>query len=188
MQLGRLPFGYDHKYTYSHVGYNLKITDWQAAIGCAQLQKLPSFVEKRRENVSFLRRGLSDLEKHLLLPQHYDAAAPAYFGFAISVRPGERFDARGIVAHLEGCGIATRTLFSGNILRHPMFVDNALPVRIGDSPLMLSHNLSEKDYAALPNTDFIMNNTFYVGCYPGLEEKDLSKISEVIHDYVKLKA
>ncbi|MDR3151268.1 MAG: lipopolysaccharide biosynthesis protein RfbH [Holosporaceae bacterium] len=182
MQRGNLPFGYDHKYTYSHAGYNLKITDWQAAIGCAQLKKIEIFVEIRRKNFKFLKEKLSDLSEYIMLPQCNNKSLPSWFGFAISVRPNQKFNKLDLVTYLENNGVGTRQLFAGNILRHPMFVDRAIPIRIGDSALMCSANLSEKNYALLPNTDFIMNNTFWIGCHHGLEEEELDKISVIIHN------
>jgi CDP-6-deoxy-D-xylo-4-hexulose-3-dehydrase len=181
MQYGRLPLGYDHKYTYSHVGYNLKITDWQAAIGCAQLKKIDHFVETRRKNFRFLQEKLSDLEEYLILPQYDEKSNPSWFGFAVSVRQNQKFNKLGLVKYLEDNMIGTRQLFAGNILRHPMFINSAIQLRIGSSALLFSNNLSEKDYASLPKTDFIMNNTVWVGCFHGLGEKELSRISSVIH-------
>lgn len=183
-QLGNLPMGYDHKYTYSHLGYNLKITDWQAAIAVAQLDKLPEFLEKRAKNAQYLLEKLSDLEEYLILPEFDKAVNPSWFGFLISVKPNDKFNKQQFVEYLEKNGIGTRQLFAGNILRQPMFVENDIELRINDSVLLNSKNLTESDYAKLPNTDFIMNNTFWVGVYPALGEKELDKTSQLIHEFI----
>src|SRR5208337_4940279 len=120
-QLGELPHGYDHKYIYSHFGYNLKVTDMQAAIGCAQLEKLPSFIEARKKNWSFLRDGLSDLSDKLILPEPTQNSEPCWFGFLLTVREGAGFTRDEIVNHLESNGIQTRMLFAGNLIKHPCF-------------------------------------------------------------------
>ncbi|MDR1560899.1 MAG: lipopolysaccharide biosynthesis protein RfbH [Holosporaceae bacterium] len=184
MRRGNLPFGYDHKYTYSRAGYNLKITDWQAAVGCAQLKKIDRFVEARRKNFSFLKEKLSDLSEYLILPQYGKKSNPSWFGFVISVLPNQKFDKLSMVKHLENDGIGTRPLFAGNILRHPMFSDNGIQIRIERSALLSSKNLSEKDYALLPNTEFIMNNAFWVGCHPGIGG-GLDQIVKAIHEFFK---
>lgn len=185
MQLGNLPFGYDHKYTYSHIGFNLKITDWQAAIGVSQVKKLPAYIQKRADNAAFLTRALSDLQDYLILPRIEEGVKPSWFGYLISVKPQAPFTKQQLVEYLENNGIGTRQLFAGNLLRQPMMVNNEVALRIGKSPLLMSTELTEKEYALLPNTDFIMNNTFWVGTFPALTEKELSKTSEVIHSFVK---
>lgn len=185
MQLGNLPFGYDHKYTYSHIGFNLKITDWQAAIALAQLDKLPAFLEKRTKNAQYLLEKLSDLQEYLILPTVAKEVEPSWFGFLISVKPNDKFNKQELVEYLEKNGVGTRQLFAGNILRQPMMLENDIKLRIADSKLLNSGGLSEKDYAKLPNTDFIMNNTFWVGVFPALSEKELDKTSEVIHKFVR---
>lgn len=186
-QLGKLPFGYDHKYTYSHVGYNMKITDWQAAIGLAQLDKVDTFVAKRRQNFQYLFNKLRDLDEYLILPEIDKNADPSWFGFLISVKPNEKFNKFKLVEYLENNGVGTRQLFAGNILRQPVFVENDIPVRINDSNLLNSRDLTEDNFKELPNTDFIMNNTFWVGIFPALEEKDLDKTSELIHKFIEEK-
>lgn len=185
-QLGNLPMGYDHKYTYSHLGYNLKITDWQAAIAVAQLDKLPEFLDKRKKNAKYLLDKLSDLSEYLILPKVAENATSSWFGFLISVDPNDKFNKQQLVEYLEKNGIGTRQLFAGNILRQPMFVENDIELRINNSELLNSRNLSESDYAKLPNTDFIMNNTFWVGVYPALGEKELDKIVKVIHEFITI--
>ncbi len=185
MQLGKLPFGYDHKYTYSHIGFNLKITDWQAAIGVSQVKKLPGYIAKRTQNAAYLTDALSDLTQWLILPRIQEGVKPSWFGYLISVKPDAPFTKQQLVEYLEANGIGTRQLFAGNLLRQPMMVDNEIDLRIGNGGLMKSCDLTEKEYALLPNTDFIMNNTFWVGTFPALTEKELSKTSEVIHSFVK---
>lgn len=187
LKLGNLPKGYDHKYTYSHVGYNLKITDWQASIALAQLKKLDSFVEKRTQNAEFLMDKLSDLGRYLILPTVPADTKPSWFGFLISVRPEAPFSKQELVEHLEKNGIGTRQLFAGNILRQPMITNGDIDLKIGSSEIINSKDLGETHYALLPNTDFIMNNTFWVGTFPALGEKELSKTSAVIHSFVKEK-
>ncbi len=184
-QWGKLPFGYDHKYTYSHVGYNMKITDWQAAIGLAQLKKVDEFVEKRKTNFKYLFRQLSDLTEYLILPEIHEKAEPSWFGFLISVKENAPFTKQQLVEYLEKNGIGTRQLFAGNILRQPMFVENEISLRINDSELLNSKDLTEEHYKMLPNTDFIMNNTFWVGVFPALGEKELDKTSHIIHEFIK---
>lgn len=185
MKLGNLPEGYDHKYTYSHIGYNLKITDWQAAIGLAQLQKLDSFLEIRRENAHTLLRELDDLRHVLILPTHHEKCSPSWFGFLISVREDAPFTKQQLVEYLESHGVGTRQLFAGNILRQPMLTTADVPMRVGDGPQVLSSALTEEDYAALPATEFIMNHTFWVGVAQNNSPQDMVRTSEVIHDFVK---
>lgn len=184
-QFGKLPFGYDHKYVYSHVGYNMKITDWQAAIGCAQLEKVDKFIETRRKNFAHLYKKLSDLTDYLMLTEVDKNAEPSWFGFLIAVKDDVGFTKQELVEYLENNGIGTRQLFAGNILRQPMFVENDILIRINDSDLLHSNNLTEDNYKMLPNTDFIMNHTFWVGTFPALGEKEIDKISKVIHDFIK---
>jgi len=158
-QLGELPHGYDHKYIYSHIGYNLKATDMQAAVGVAQLQKLPQFIERRRHNWRRLSEGLSELSHVFVLPRATDHSDPSWFGFALTVRPDAPFSRRELVQWLDARRIATRQLFAGNLLRQPAYRD--LPHRVvGD----------------LTNTDVVMQGTFWLGVYPG--------ISDVMVDYV----
>lgn len=187
MQLGNLPFGYDHKYTYSHVGYNLKITDWQAALGVSQLKKLPEFLEKRTRNAEYLTKKLSDLTDYLILPVVHRNVKPSWFGYLISVKPNEKFNKQQLVEFLEKNGVGTRQLFAGNILRQPMIVENDIDLRIGNSGIINAIDLTEEHYKMLPNTDFIMNNTFWVGTFPALTEKELDKTSELIHKFIEEK-
>ena len=184
MQLGNLPYGYDHKYTYSHTGYNLKITDWQAACGVAQLRKLPDFLKKRSENALYMNQKLNDLSKYLILPQVNGNVKPSWFGYLISVKPEAPFTKQALVEYLEKNGVGTRQLFAGNILRQPMFVESEIPMRIGNSDLIFSNELNDDYYKLLPNTDFIMNNTFWVGIFPALGKKELDKTCDLIHKFI----
>jgi CDP-6-deoxy-D-xylo-4-hexulose-3-dehydrase len=166
-QLGDLPHGYDHKYTYSHIGYNLKATDMQAAVGVAQLTKLPSFIEARRRNFNLLWQGLSDLQEHLILPEATPFSEPSWFGFPITIADAAPFTRNELVRFLEQRKIGTRLLFGGNLIRQPAYRNR--PYRVA---------------AALTNTDRIMNNTFWVGVYPGLNEAMLSFVVDSIHHFV----
>ncbi len=166
--LGDLPFGYDHKYTYSHVGYNLKMTDMQAAIGVAQLRKLPSFIEARRRNFQVLSDGLKDLEEFLILPEATPGAVPSWFGLPLAVRTDAPFSRNQIVRHLEEKKIATRLLFGGNLLRQPAYRD-----------------VRHRTIGDLPNTDFVMKQAFWIGVYPGLSEDMLSYTLDVIHGWAR---
>jgi CDP-6-deoxy-D-xylo-4-hexulose-3-dehydrase len=167
-QLGDLPYGYDHKYVYSHIGYNLKLTDMQAAIGVAQLPKLPGFVAARRANFQKLYEGLSSLEEHFILPQATAHSDPSWFGFALTIRPESTIDRLALTQHLESRRIGTRLLFGGNLMKQPAYSE--LPRRVvGD----------------LRNADIITTNTFWVGVYPGLDDPRLDYIIESIRDFVK---
>jgi CDP-6-deoxy-D-xylo-4-hexulose-3-dehydrase len=157
-QFGELPFGYDHKYVYSHFGYNLKVTDMQAAIGCAQLEKLPGFIAARKRNWLLLHEGLAGLEDHLILPEPTANSDPSWFGFLITVRQGSRLSRDWIVSHLEGQGIQTRMLFAGNLVKHPCFDE------------MRKTGSGYRVIGDLPITDQIMRDTFWVGVYPGMGE------------------
>jgi CDP-6-deoxy-D-xylo-4-hexulose-3-dehydrase len=156
-QFGELPFGYDHKYVFSHFGYNLKITDLQAAIGCAQLKKLPKFTEARKKNFKALHEGLSKYADRLVLPQATADADPSWFGFLMTVREDAGFTREQIVSHLEKHRIQTRMLFAGNLLRHPCF------------DAMRRSKSGYRVIGDLKNTDRIMNDTFWVGVYPGID-------------------
>lgn len=167
-QFGSLPFGYDHKYVYSHVGYNLKVTDMQAAIGCAQLKKLDGFIARRKENFHTLTRILSPYQDRLVLPKATANSDPSWFSYVISVRPEAGFTRNELTKFLEVNRIETRNLFSGNLLRHPAF--EGIPHRVvGD----------------LRNTDFIMESTFFIGVYPGLGERHLEHVEDVFERFMK---
>lgn len=187
MQLGNLPFGYDHKYTYSHIGYNLKITDWQAACGLAQLEKLDSFLQIRRNNAHVLLQELAVWQEYLTLPAHHKKCEPSWFGFLISVKPGAPFTKQELVEYLEEHGVGTRQLFAGNLLRQPMITTSYAPLRIGNGPLRKGLELTEEDYKRLPNTDFIMNNTFWVGVAQNLTEEDERASARIFRQFIEEK-
>jgi len=167
-QLGELPFGYDHKYTYSHIGYNLKLTDMQAAIGVAQLHKLPRFIEARRRNFAIIRAGLQDLQDFFILPEETRGAEPSWFGFPLAVRPGSALSRALVVRYLESHRIATRLLFAGNLIRQPAY-----------------HSVAHRISGKLTNSDFVMNQVFWIGVYPGLSEAALSYMIDTLHGAVK---
>jgi CDP-6-deoxy-D-xylo-4-hexulose-3-dehydrase len=172
-QLGDLPFGYDHKYTYSHFGYNLKATDLQAAIGCAQIEKLDSFVKARRNNWQTLYKGLKKFEKFLILPQPQKNSKPSWFGFMLTVKENAPFRREEIVRYLEQNNIQTRMLFAGNFIRQPAFDQ------------MRKQKNTYKIIGKLTNTDIIMNNSFWLGVYPGLKGEILEFMVQKIRDFVK---
>ena len=155
-KLGELPQGYDHKYTYSNIGYNLKITDMQAAVGLAQLDRAESFIEDRRRNFAILKSGLKDLEEFLILPEPTKDSNPSWFGFPITLREGGAERRNALIQHLESNKIATRLLFGGNLLRQPY----------------MKHR-EYKTVGKMINSDIVMNSTFWVGLYPGLKEQHL---------------
>lgn len=187
-QLGNLPFGYDHKYTYSHMGYNLRMTDIQAAIGCAQFNKLNDFIKKRKENFNLLRQKLGKYAEYVQLPDPFDDSDPAWFGFLMTVRPNDKFVKLDLIKHLEDAHIDTRPLFAGNILRHPTFTENDYILRISDSFKLSSKDLNEGHYQMLPNTDIIMNNSFWIGLWPGIEKEDIDYIAEEFEKFFVLRA
>ena len=167
-QLGELPEGYDHKYTYSHIGYNLKATDMQAAVGVAQLAKLPAFIEARRRNFQVLWQGLSDLAEFFILPQATPGSDPSWFGFPITVADDAPFTRNDLVQFLEQRKIGTRLLFGGNLIRQPAYSDKKY--RVVDN---------------LINTDKALHDTFWIGVYPGLTKQMLDFIISSIHDFIK---
>jgi CDP-4-dehydro-6-deoxyglucose reductase, E1 len=167
-QLGTLPCGYDHKYTYSHIGYNLKATDMQAAVGVAQLRKLPSFVEARRRNFAALHEGLRELEEFLILPKATPGTQPSWFGFPIAVRPHAPFSRNELTAHLDRQKIGTRLLFGGNLLRQPAY-----------------RNVEHRVIGDLKNSDFVMNQVFWLGVYPGLTNAMLELVIDSIHAFCR---
>ncbi len=185
MQLGTLPLGYDHKYTYSHIGFNLKITDWQAAIGLAQLKKLDYFLAIRRENATFLLNALADLQEYLILPKTTANCTPSWFGFLISVKDKASFTKHDLVQYLEQHGIGTRQLFAGNILRQPMLVHSNIVFRIAKSPLLRPQDLTAEHYQMLPATEFIMGHSFWIGVAQNNTLTDMRKTASVIHDFIK---
>jgi CDP-6-deoxy-D-xylo-4-hexulose-3-dehydrase len=183
-KFGNLPQGYDHKYVYSHIGYNLKITDWQAAIGLAQLGKIQTSIERRKDNFAILYDGLRELEDYLILPKATLNSDPSWFGFPITVRENLKFDKVRLVKFLEENNIGTRQLFAGNILRQPAFIDTPIRLRIQNSSLLNSNELSEEHYKMLPNTERVMKNTFWVGTWPGIDHSKNQYIIQKMRDFV----
>jgi CDP-6-deoxy-D-xylo-4-hexulose-3-dehydrase len=167
-QHGTLPFGYDHKYVYSHIGYNLKITDMQAACGLAQMNHLEGFIEARKKNFKFLSEGLKELENVFILPQATKGAEPAWFGFPITIKEGVKFTRRDLLTYLDEKKIGTRTLFAGNITRQPY---------------MQGRNY--RIHGELANTEIVMTNTFWVGVYPGLTKEMIDYIINTIKQFLQ---
>jgi CDP-6-deoxy-D-xylo-4-hexulose-3-dehydrase len=163
-KLGELPAGYDHKYIYSHIGYNLKATDMQAAFGVAQLKKLPGFIASRRANFAKLRAALSDLSDIFILPEATEHSEPSWFGFPLAVRKDGLVNRNQVVRFLESRNIATRLLFGGNLLRQPAY-----------------HDIKRRVIGDLRNTDFVMNNVFWIGLYPGITQAMIDYMAETFH-------
>ena len=169
-QYGELPLGYDHKYVYSHFGYNLKVTDMQAAIGCAQLKKLPKFTERRRQNFDRLLSGLKDLEDKFILPEPCQNSKPSWFGFLMTCREG--IDRSKVVSYIEGHNVQTRMLFAGNLVKHPCFDD----IRNNESRYRV--------IGELKNTDRIMRDTFWLGVYPSMTDEKIDYMIKVIKEAI----
>jgi len=167
-QLGDLPHGYDHKYIYSHIGYNLRVTDMQAAIGVEQLKKLPGFIEKRKKNYLFLYHGLKKFEKYFILPYSEQHCDPSWFGFPLLVKNNVHFSRDDIVQSLEQNRIATRMLFGGNLIKQPAYA-----------------SIDYRQVGSLENTDLVMNNLFWVGVYPGLEKEMLEYIINSFETFIQ---
>jgi len=172
-QFGELPVAYDHKYVYSHLGYNLKVTEMQAAIGCAQLEKLPAFVEARKKNWQLIRKGLTGLEDVFVLPEATEDSDPSWFGFLLTVKEGASLNRDQIVTHLESRSIQTRMLFAGNLIKHPCFNE------------LRQTGKGYRVVGELDNTDAIMERTFWIGVYPGLSHGALKYMMQSIKDFVK---
>ena len=167
-QFGTLPAGYDHKYVYSHIGYNLKVTDMQAAVGVAQLAKLDGFIEARTRNFDHLYEGLSDLQDYLLLPEATPDSEPSWFGFPVAMRPDAPISRNDLVRALNDRGIGTRLVFAGNLLRQPAYLDITHRV-VGD----------------LTNADFVMENALWLGVFPGLTPDHIDHVIDVVHTLIK---
>jgi len=168
MKMGEMPFGYDHKYIYSHIGYNLKITDMQAAVGVAQLKKLPLFIKARRKNFTSLYGLFKKYEKYFILPKTENNSQPCWFGFPLLVRPNASFIRAEIVNYLEENKIATRMLFGGNLTKQPAY-----------------QNIKYRVFGSLKNTDLVMNNLFWIGVYPGITKEKLKYIAAVVNNFFK---
>lgn len=171
-QFGQLPQGYDHKYVYSHFGYNLKVTDLQAAVGVEQLKKFPGFIERRRHNWERLHTALECVQDKIILPEPAENSKPSWFGFVISVRPETGIKRNEVTYYLEEHNIQTRLLFSGNLIKHPCFDQ-------------LRDTDAYRIAGTLENTDYIMNHTFWVGVYPGMTDAMLDYMAEMIIEAVK---
>lgn len=170
-QYGELPIGYDHKYVYSHFGYNLKATDMQAAIGCAQLEKMPEFTARRKYNFNYIRKGLEDVQDKFILPEKCPNSDPSWFGFLITCKDG--VDKNKVVQFLENNGVQTRMLFGGNMTKQPCFTE------------MKKENKGYRIIGELKETDRIMNNTFWIGVYPGMTDEKLDYMIEKLKESVK---
>jgi CDP-6-deoxy-D-xylo-4-hexulose-3-dehydrase len=168
-QLGDLPFGYDHKYTYSHLGYNMKITDMQAACGLAQLESLNEFISKRKNNFNFLHKNLESLKEFLILPEPEKNSEPSWFGFPLTLKKNHQYNRRALIQYLSDSKIGTRLLFSGNLTKQPYM-----------------KNITFKVHGDLKNTDLIMENTFWIGLYPGLSKKQLEYSIDKILNFFKI--
>lgn len=172
-QFGLLPKGYDHKYTYSHFGYNLKVTDLQAAVGTEQLKKFPSFIKRRKHNWERLRAALNDVQNKIILPEAAQNSEPSWFGFLISVRPETGLDRNEVIKYIESKNIQTRLLFSGNIVKQPCFDE----IRETNMYRVIGN---------LENSDFVVSNTFWVGVYPGMTDAMIDYMAEVIKEAINL--
>lgn len=170
-QFGELPKGYDHKYTYSHFGYNLKVTDLQAAVGVEQLKKFPSFIERRKHNWARLHAALEDIQDKIILPEPAENSDPSWFGFLISVRPKTGLNRNDVTKYIESKNVQTRLLFSGNIIKQPCFNE----IRETDAYRVIGN---------LENSDFVVNNTFWVGVYPGMTDAMIDYMAQVIKEAV----
>ena len=165
-KLGDLPFGYDHKYTYSHSGYNMKITDMQAACGLAQINRLESFIKKRKDNFNFLYKNLKDFDSFIILPKAEENSDPSWFGFPLSLKKDNKFNRNELINYLNENKIGTRLLFSGNLIKQPYM-----------------KNVNFKIFKELVNTDFVMENTFWIGLHPGLSSNHLEYVSDKLRNF-----
>ena len=168
-QYGELPQGYDHKYVYSHFGYNLKVTDLQAAVGVEQLKKFPGFIEARKYNWNRLRNALFDVQDKLILPEPAENSDISWFGFMISVKDEAGIDRNAVTKYIEEHNVQTRLLFSGNLIKHPCFNQ-------------LRGTDAYRVVGSLENTEFIMNHTFWVGVYPGMTDEKIDYMAQIIKE------
>jgi CDP-6-deoxy-D-xylo-4-hexulose-3-dehydrase len=170
MQFGDMPYGYDHKYIYSHIGYNLKVTDMQAAVGVAQLKKLPGFIQKRKDNFRQIYKNLEKHSEYLQLPIVSEKSNPSWFGFPITVKDSAPFTRNELTQYLEDNNIMTRLVFAGNIVRQPAYTE-----------------VEKRVPGPLTNTDIVMNNTFFIGVYPEIDEPKIDYIIGVFTDFIREK-
>lgn len=173
-QFGELPKGYDHKYTYSHFGYNLKVTDLQAAVGVEQLKKFPAFIERRKHNWERLHVALESIQSKIILPVAAENSDPSWFGFLISIRPETGLNRNDVTKYIESKNVQTRLLFSGNIIKQPCFND-------------IRNTNAYRTIGSLENSDFVVNNTFWVGVYPGMTDKMIDYMAQVIKEAVDMR-
>lgn len=173
-QFGELPKGYDHKYTYSHFGYNLKVTDLQAAVGVEQLKKFPAFIERRKHNWERLHVALESIQNKIILPVAAENSDPSWFGFLISIRPETGLNRNDVTKYIESKNVQTRLLFSGNIIKQPCFND-------------IRNTNAYRTIGSLENSDFVVNNTFWVGVYPGMTDKMIDYMAQVIKEAVDMR-
>ena len=171
-QYGELPKGYDHKYVYSHFGYNLKITDMQAAIGCEQIKKIEYFTEARKKNWNALRNGLEEIKDKIILPEKQENSDPSWFGFLMTIKEDSNIKRDELIRYLEEHNIQTRMLFAGNLIKHPCFDE------------MRQKNEGFRVVSNLKNTDRIMEDTFWIGVYPGMTKEHISYMIKVIKEYI----
>ena len=169
-QLGDLPFGYDHKYVYSEIGYNLKITDIQAALGSVQLEKLPEFIQTRKENFNYLYSAFKKFEEYFILPVWYEKSEPSWFGFLLTVKDNAKFSREDLLKYLDSKKIGTRLLFAGNVTKQPYFKN---------------YEIEHSVVGDLKNTEIVMKNTFWIGVYPGLNKEMLKYVIKCFGEFVK---
>ncbi len=172
-QFGELPIGYDHKYVYSHLGYNLKATDMQAAIGCAQLKRVDGFGEARRKNWDKLKQGLEEISEFIILPEKEEKSDPSWFGFLMTLKKEAQFTRDELAFHLEKNNIQTRNLFAGNIIKHPCFDE------------LRSNGTGYRVIGGLENTDYVMNSSLWIGTYPGMTDEMITQMIKVIVEFVR---
>lgn len=181
---GRLPLGYDHKYIFSHLGYNLKPTEFQAALAVSQIEKMGQFSKLRRVHYEFLWRTLKQYEEHLILPYKYDVESdPVWFGFPVIFKKCSPFNKKDMVKYLEEHGVGTREIFAGNILRHPVFTENDFFVKIRKTDMKNTRVLDESDYALLPESEWVMEHGFWIGCHHALTMDEVKHMAKVIREY-----
>ena len=183
-QLGNLSPGYDHKYIYSHIGYNLKITDMQAACGLAQIKQVNNFIEMRKANFKYLFEAFKDFAEYFYLPVSYESSDPSWFGFPLTLKEDAPFSRVDLVSFLEEKKIGTRLLFGGNILRQPAYLLSDFNFRVRNSKLLSGADIDDLIYEQLPETDYVSLNTFWLGVYPGLNQNDLDYIIDTVKEFL----